>query len=113
MPTSGQLSEFKARVVAARGIPKQVVDMLRLIPTDAPAMDVLRTGVSMLAHFDPEANVSGHDANLRKAERLLAQIPTLIASRNRLKNGSETITACRDLRYAVNLTDLYTGQALD
>src|SRR5262245_56055930 len=109
MPTSGQLSEFKARVVAARGIPKQVVDMLRLIPKDAPAMDVLRTGVSMLAHFDSEANVSGRDANLRKAERLLAQIPTLIASRSRLKQGKEPIAARRDLGHAANLLYMISG----
>ena len=39
----------------------------------------LRTAVSILAHFDPDTADSSHEANLRKAERLLGQIPVAIA----------------------------------
>ena len=102
LPTQSQLAAFTSRVSAARDVPKPVIDMLRLVPKDAPAMDVLRTGVSLLAHFDPEANLPGHDANLRKAERLLAKIPTLIAARQRLKNGQEPIAARANLGHAAN-----------
>jgi len=38
-------------------------------------MDVLRTGVSALAHFDPQLSDEGTDANVAKAIRLLARIP--------------------------------------
>jgi citrate synthase len=110
LPDRPQLTEFMKRLAAVRKLPRAVIDMLRLVPKDAPAMDVLRTGVSMLAHFDPEANVSGHDANLRKAERLLAQIPSLIASRNRLKHGQEPITARPDLGHAANLLYILSGK---
>jgi citrate synthase len=110
MPTRTQLAEFSARVAASREVPKAIVDMLRLIPDGAPAMDVLRTGVSALAHFDPEANASGRDANLRKAERLLAQIPTLIASRSRLKQKKEPISPRSDLGHAANLLYMISGK---
>jgi citrate synthase len=109
-PSRSQLDEFIARVSAVRELPKGVVDMLRLLPADAPAMDVLRTGVSMLAHFDPEANVEGREANLRKAERLLARIPTLIASRSRLKHGKEPIPARKNLGHAANLLFMVSGK---
>ena len=36
-------------------------------------MDMLRTGVSMLAPFDQDLNDHSHDANIRKAIRLIAQ----------------------------------------
>jgi 2-methylcitrate synthase/citrate synthase II len=110
LPNRSQLSEFKNRVADSRPVPKPVIDSLRLIPKDAPAMDVLRTTVSMLAHFDSEANVSGHEANLRKAERLLAQIPTLIAARNRLKHGHEPIAPKRELGHSANLLYMISGK---
>jgi citrate synthase len=110
LPDSKQLGEFNVRVAGARELPKGVVDMLRLVPKDVPAMDVLRTGVSMLAHFDPEANTQGREVNLRKAERLLARIPTLIASRNRLKHGQEPIASRPSLGHAANLLYMLSGK---
>jgi citrate synthase len=100
LPKQSQLAAFTQRLASARALPKPVIDAVRLIPKDAPAMDVLRTGVSMLAHFDPEANVPGHDANVRKAERLLARIPTLVAARQRLKHGQEPVAPRADLGHA-------------
>ena len=37
-------------------LPKQVLEMLRLMPKNTHPMDMLRTGVSMLAPFDPDLN---------------------------------------------------------
>ena len=46
-------------------------------------MDVMRPGASLLAHWDPEVGDNSHDANVRKAERLLAQLPVVLAARAR------------------------------
>ncbi len=35
----------------------------------------MRTGASLLAHWDPDVADNSHEANLRKSERLLAQLP--------------------------------------
>jgi len=110
LPTATQLADFKRRLVAAREVPRAVVNMLRLVPEDAPAMDVLRSAVSILAHFDTEAGVPGHEANLRKAERLLAKIPTVIAVRHRLKHGNEPLPPRADLDHAANLLAMLTGK---
>ena len=101
LPTAAQLGAFKKRLAAARAVPPAVISTLRLVPADAPAMDVLRTSVSMLGHFDPDAGNNSHEANLRKAERLLAQIPTVIAARHRLKNGQEPIAPPTELHLPV------------
>ena len=75
LPTIEQLERiFSSRSLAAeRPLPKQVLEMLRLMPKKTHPMDMLRTGVSMLAPFDPELNDNSHDANIRKAIRLIAQ----------------------------------------
>ena len=56
-------------------------------------MDVLRSAASLLAHWDPDVGDNSHEANLRKAERLLAKLPVVMAARHRLKQGKEPVAA--------------------
>ena len=60
-------------------------------PPSVPMMDILRTGASVLAHWDPDAADNSHDANMRKAERLLAQLPIVMAARYRLAKGQKPV----------------------
>src|SRR5579864_7623173 len=54
LPTRGQLKEFDARLRAARQVPEALASLLRSIPSDIHPMEVLRSSVSVLAHFDPD-----------------------------------------------------------
>ena len=56
------------------------------VPKWTPPMDSLRTAVSILAHFDQDVDDNSTEANLRKAERLYAQIPLAIAEAFRQGN---------------------------
>ncbi len=91
LPSAEQLDEFRKRLKAAAQVPRPIIDALRQIPATTPPMDVLRSGASMLAHWDPDVNDNSHDANMRKAERLLAQLPVVMAARHRLKQGKEPV----------------------
>src|SRR5262249_50890105 len=86
LPTEGQLREFDARLREARALPHALIELYREIPASAHPMDVLRTSVSVLAHYDPEVNAppTDHAANVRKAERMIAQMPTAVAYRDRI-----------------------------
>src|SRR5512147_2187391 len=53
LPDKQQLASFDAALKAARTLPAPVLDIVRSIK-DAHPMDVLRTGASALAAFDPE-----------------------------------------------------------
>src|SRR5580704_8544329 len=72
LPTSAQLSDFDARLRRSRAIAEPLVALYRQIPKNVHPMDVLRSSVSVLAHFDPDNNAAptDHAANVRKAERL-------------------------------------------
>src|SRR6478736_689888 len=74
LPDQKQLTEFNRQVALERTVPKEVLEVLRLMPKNTHPMDMLRTGVSMLAPFDPELNDHSHDANVRKAIRLIAKV---------------------------------------
>lgn len=98
LPTSDRLAKFTARVRDAAPIPAEIIAILRHIPPQAMMMDVMRSGCSLLAHWDPDQNDNRHDANLRKAERLLGQLPVVMAARHRLLQGKEPIAP--DKRYS-------------
>src|SRR3954468_6406137 len=84
LPTKAELSAFHARLVAARALPPQVIEVIRQVQ-DAHPMDVLRTAVSALSTFDPETEDMGKEANVRKSERLTAVFPTIVTAHHRLR----------------------------
>jgi citrate synthase len=93
LPNAEQLDNFRQRLGAAAQVPGPIVDALRQFPPSTSPMDVLRSATSMLAHWDPDVNDNSHTANIRKAERLLAQLPVVMAARHRIKQGKEPVMA--------------------
>jgi citrate synthase len=110
LPNRAQLTSFQRRLAAARSLPHPLLDLLRVLPPAVSAMDVLRTSVNVLAHYDPETEDGSHEANLRKAERLLAQIPVAVAAQYRLSRGLEPGPARADLGHAANFFYMLRGQ---
>src|SRR5450432_3138932 len=103
LPTVAQRQEFSRAIAAERSLPKQVLETLRLMPKNAHPMDMLRTGVSMLAPFDPDLNDHSHQANIRKAIRLIAKVSTLITDAYRIQQGENPLPERPDLTLAGNL----------
>ena len=112
LPARGPLQEFSARLKAARAIPEPLVELFRGIPAEVHPMDVLRTSVSVLAHFDPDRDTppTDHAANVRTAERLVAQRPTAIAARERIAHGQELVAPRDDLDHAANFLWMMSGK---
>jgi 2-methylcitrate synthase/citrate synthase II len=112
LPTKSQLAEFQARLGAARAIPEPLVDLFRGIPPDIHPMDVLRTSVSVLAHYDPDVNAAptDHAANVRKAERLIAQMATAVAYRERIVRNEAVVPPRADLDHAANFLNMVNGE---
>src|SRR5689334_15216473 len=102
LPNRHQLASFQRRVAAARNVPHPLLDLLRVLPPAIHPMDAVCTSVSVLAHYDPETEDGSHPANLRKAERLVAQIPVAVAAHYRLSRGLETVAPRTDLGTAAN-----------
>jgi citrate synthase len=112
LPTQGQLRDFDARLRATRELPAPLVALYGQIPADVHPMDVLRTSVSVLGHFDPEvcAPSSDHAANVRKAERLIAQMAAAVAMRERIASGRPVIAPRDDLDHAANFLYMVNGK---
>ena len=109
LPNARELAEFKQRVAVARRLPEPLRELLKALPRWTPPMDALRSSVSVLAHFDQDAPDNHHDANVRKAERLLAQIPVAIADHYRYSKGLQPVAARQDLSHAANFLYMLRG----
>ena len=72
-------------------------------------MDVLRTIVSALSYYDPEEKVNDHEANVRKAIRLTAQIAYVVAAYDRIRKGKPLIEPDRSLSHAGNFLYMLNG----
>ncbi len=101
LPNRTELEAFEARLRAARTLPEPVIDIIRVIAKCHP-MDVLRTGVSALAAFDPDVADESPAAVLRKSERLMAQALSIVTAHHRVRNGLEPITPRDDLNLAAS-----------
>jgi citrate synthase len=109
LPNPAQLKDFHTRVAAARRLPPPLKDLLSALPKWTTPLDALRTAVSALGHFDQDTADNSHDANLRKAERLLAQIPVVIADHYRIVKGMPEVLARQDLSHAANFLYMLRG----
>ena len=113
LPNKQQLEAFKTRLAAGRAIPKVLVDHLRMVPPDAHPLAVLRSGVSLLAHYDPAAESMDPVATRAKAERLLGQVPTIVTARARMREGKQPVEPRDDLSAAANFLWMLFGKEPD
>jgi citrate synthase len=111
LPNRSQLSQFDARLRKLRPISTPLIQLLEQIPRGANFMDVLRTCVSVESHFDPDvdAEPTDHAANVRKAERMVAQMPTAIAHYSRIVQGLPLLPPRDDLDHAANFLYMVNG----
>lgn len=91
LPNERELRHLTAELEEASEIPQEIMDILKKFAPRLSGMGMLRTFVSMLAHFDPEAGDRSTAGNENKALRIVAKIPTLIAAFDRFRKGNQFV----------------------
>jgi citrate synthase len=112
LPKQAELDGLKKDLAAERELAGPVVDFLRSVPQANP-MDVLRTAVSMLSLYDPEAQDMSAEANHRKAVRLMSKTATIVTVYNSLRNGTPIVPGDPNLGFAANFLYTLTGKRPD
>jgi citrate synthase len=110
LPTKGQLREFTADLKGAQKLSKVVLRVIKDAPLDAKPMNVVRTAVSAAVFADPDQNDNSPAGEYRKAVRLIAQLPVMVATFHRLRNGQRPLSPRRGLSLAGNFLYLVTGE---
>jgi len=112
LPTRKELDTLTKALSATanRKLPPKLIEMLRLFPRKTTPMEILRTGVSALSAFDPDADDNSREATLRKSIRLTAQMPTLVAAWERIRRGKPLMTPNPKLNLAGNFLYMMSGK---
>jgi citrate synthase len=113
LPTKDQLARLKERLLAERKIPREVTAALMAMPHNGSPMGELRTAVSLLALYDPDQNEMSPEANQRKAIRLIAQFPLLVATIYSLRAKRDLIQPSPSLGHAANFLYMVKGEVPD
>ena len=111
LPNKEELAQLKKELAENASIPQAIIDHFKSYPIDkVHPMAALRTAVSMLGLFDDEADVMDKESNFRKALRLQAKLPTLVAAFSRIRKGQEPVSPREDLSIAANFLYMLSGK---
>ncbi|MDH4326244.1 MAG: 2-methylcitrate synthase, partial [Betaproteobacteria bacterium] len=78
LPNARELAAYKARLKKLRGLPAPLKTALEQLPRTAHAMDVLRTGCSVLGTLEPEAEAHPVEGARAIADRLMASFGSML-----------------------------------
>jgi len=113
LPNRQELNDFSARLIDQAMLPHLLQVFLGAVPSGSHAMDIVRSGVSLLGVVDSDTTDHSHEANVRRSIRLLAQIPLIVATSYRLVTGKPSRRPHYDLTFAENLLYLLTDRRGD
>lgn len=110
-PSRAELDGYRAELVAGRGLGSLAADTLAAIARRQSPMAALRSLVSLGSADDPDADSNEPAANLRKAARLTAQQPVLVAAYHAARSGRELPPPDPDLGIAANFLLQISGRS--
>ncbi len=112
LPTRQQLEELEVQLAKERELHDFTRRLMVTLATTSSPMSMLRTIVSAESAHDPDGWVVATDdeANLRKAFRLVARLPQMIAGYERLRNGKWPVEPNAELGHAANLLFVLSGE---
>ena len=78
LPNTSELTGYKRKLKALRGLPASVKAVLEALPAGSHPMDVMRTGVSALGCALPEKDDHNHPGARDIADRLMASLGSML-----------------------------------
>lgn len=113
LPNKSELADITKRLASERGLNPKFIERMQSIPKTVHPMAVLRSLVSALAFFDDDADNIELPAIEKKAIRVTAQVPTIIAALARLRAGQPVIEPRAGLSHSANFLYMLTGKEPD
>ncbi|PSR33413.1 MAG: citrate synthase [Sulfobacillus benefaciens] len=109
LPNQAEYTKFAQLLKDNRELAKPVIDMIMSLPQNTLPMDALRTAVSLAGIYDPDGQDMSVEANHRKALRLVAQVPTMVAYFERHHQGKALVPPNSQLNLAENFLYMLHG----
>lgn len=109
LPNQHELDDFSNQLIIEMNLPDQIIESIKNAPKSCHPMDILRTEVSHLGEYDPDSGDFSDAANFRRATRLIAQVPSIVATINRIRMKKPIIIPKKELSFAQNFLFMFKG----
>ena len=109
LPNDEQLAEFRGGCMENRDIDEKLIQVINFMPKDCHPMDVLRTAVSYLGAEDAEKFTPDSDHLRGIGRKLLAKLPTIVATDIRRRQGKEYIAPSKEKGFSENFLWMVFG----
>ncbi|MEE8132342.1 MAG: citrate/2-methylcitrate synthase [Nitrososphaerales archaeon] len=110
LPTKKQIKDFNSKLIASRNIPSPIIKSMSDRPKSASPMDVLQSTISMLADYDKNINNDSKEANYQRATSLIAKVPTILATWERVRKNLPIVKPSKKLAHSANFLYMLTGK---
>jgi len=112
LPSKYEYEDFVSKLKGARLIPKQMQINMGNWRKDADPMDMLQAFVAALAgYYDEE--FSDKESSYERAASLIAKLPTIVASWQRVRNGKAIVDPNPNLSHAANFLYMLNDEVPD
>ena len=109
LPARPQLVEWTEQLEANRKVEPQVLSILEGLSAEVGPMAILRTTISALGLYDPKAEDNSLDGMGRKALRVMARTPTIVAAIGRMREGKPPVDPKPGLSHAADFLYMLHG----
>ena len=113
LPNKSELESLKTELNQNMLLEPSFVQVLKTIPTNVHPMSWLRTAVSLMSHWDVDANDNSIEANGRKAVRLTAKMGSLVTAFEAIRNKREILNPKAGKSIAWNFLYMLKGTEPD
>ena len=110
LPTKNELDDLRAQLISEMTLPEAVISCIKSVPLSGHPMEVLRTEVSRLSMYDPDRDYKSEEANKRRALRLVAKVPTIVAALHRLRTNQQLVAPKEEFGVPENFLYLFRGK---
>jgi citrate synthase len=112
LPTQKEFNEFKKNLRDSRAITVQMQKNMKNWRKEADPMDALQAFVAALAGYYNESGTA-KEVSYQRAVNLIAKVPTIVASWDRIRNGNDAIQPNPDLNHSANFLYMLKGEKPD
>jgi citrate synthase len=113
LPTKNELDELRAQLISEMKLPEAIINSIKSALPSSHPMEVLRTEVSHLSMYDPDPDYKSEHANKRRAIRLVAKVPAIVAALHRLRTNQPLVAPNEEFGFPENFLYLFRGKPAD
>ncbi len=110
LPNKTELDDLHRRLVSYRRLPEEARVALQVSAKRMLPMDALRFAVASLTADDPAPGDNSREVNQVRAEMLVARVPVIVGTYQRLRSGGQPVEPRADLGITANLLFQMTGE---